>query len=196
MCVRPHFCLLPIAYALRLLAVATAVPVLPAETSGGALSCQNIVLPMEDGATYRESVRNEDYRFAAVIPAGKTGWGVEAPAPFHGFTMFLDGDGRYRAGESCIDLYVGVRVSLPEDSSQESAGRRVRNRVDVGNRRGFEVVDKETVGGRPFLVVTVNVDLPRPSGSDYMSLTLISPANRYTANRKVFDKFLSDLTFW
>ena len=29
-----------------------------------------------------------------------------------------------------------------------------------------------------------------------MSLTLISPANKYPSNRRTFDKFLSDLTFW
>lgn len=182
---------------LELLAVAIAMPTLFADTSAAALSCQNIVLPMEDGATYKGLVRNEDYRFSAVIPPYKTGWGVREPAPFHGFIVFLDGKGQYREGHSCIDLHVGVRVVLPEDDSERAMAHTVEKPVTVGNRKGLEIIERETLGGRPFLVATVHLDLPIASGgSDYVSVTLISPADKYAVNRKIFDKFLSDLSFW
>jgi len=188
---------MPLTYTTALLAVIWAVSALSAATQEAALSCQNIATPMEDGARYTGVVRNEDYRFSAIIPPGRAGWGVRAPAPFHGFIVPLDGSGRYREGESCIDLYVGVRVRLPEDDSEKPLARAIERPATVGNQEGSERVDRELVGGEPFTVVTIRVDLPHPSSRQgYMSLTLISPASKYARNRRTFDRFLSDLTFW
>jgi hypothetical protein len=188
---------MPLTYTAAFLAVICAVSALSAATQEAGLSCQNIAAPMEDGARYTGVVRNEDYRFSAIIPPGRAGWGVRAPAPFHGFIVPLDGSGRYREGESCIDLYVGVRVRLPEDDSERQLARAIKRPTTVGNQEGSERIEKEVVGGRPFTVVTIRVDLRHPSsGQGYMSLTLISPANKYPSNRRTFDKFLSDLTFW
>jgi hypothetical protein len=178
-------------------AIAIVILALPAETSAAVLTCQNMVIPMEGGAEYRGMVRNEDYRFSVSIPSGKVGWGVRSPAPFHGFTVFLDGSSEYRKGDSCIDLGVGVRVVLPEDESEKAGAHVAGKPVTIGNRTGVEVINKEVLGNREFWVVTVYVDLPRSSGeSDYVSVTFISPAAKYAVNRKTFNKFLSGITFW
>jgi len=180
-----------------LLVIATTALVLPPGTSAAAQSCQNIVLPMKGGSIYTGVVRNEEYRFSAIVPTGKVGWGVSSPAPFHGFIMFLDGSSRYREGDSCIDFSVRVLVSPPEERPEKAAARNKAKAVTLGNRRGWEEVDREMIGARSFTVVTVLVELPRPLGqAEVVSVVLISPTDRYVTNRRTFDRFLSDLTFW
>jgi len=161
------------------------------------LTCQNIVLPMKDGATYTGVVRNEDYRFTAIIPPGRKAWGVAPPAPFHGFVLFLDGNGRHREGDSCVDFEVGVRVILPGDDSKDHAEGTTARPVTVGNRTGSETIIQEEINGSIFVIANVRLDLARSiSRSDYVSLTFVSPIKTYTANRKIFDRFMSGLTFW
>ena len=86
---------------------------------------------------------------------------------------------------------------LPGDTEKPEDHHGVGKPVTVGNRKGYEIVERETLRGQPFLVVTVHLDLPRSSGeSDYVSMTLISPTNTYAAHRRVFDGFISSLRFW
>ena len=60
----------------------------------------------ENGVAYRGDVKIDDYKFAANVPKGLTGWGGVAPnAPFHGFTMLLD-----QSLRSCILFEVHLRV--------------------------------------------------------------------------------------
>jgi hypothetical protein len=179
------------------LSVAVAMATPSANASNAPLSCQNIVLPMEDGAQYRGQVKNYEYRFSAVIPGNKIGWGVREPAPFHGFIIFLDGRGQYREGDSCIDLQVGVRVDLPEDDSEKQVGRTIEKSVTIGNKKGLEIVEKYIVGGRPFFASTIRVDRVTGSGgSDYLAVTLITPSDEHAANRKIFNRFLAGIKFW
>ncbi len=62
------------------------------------------------GVDYRGRVMIDDYKFAANIPKGMSGWGgVASSAPFHGFTIFLD-----RSMRTCIVLEIHIRVDRPD----------------------------------------------------------------------------------
>lgn len=182
----------------QFLAVAMVMAMPPSATPTAILSCQNAVLPMEDGTQYLGLVQSERYRFSAQVPHDRVGWGVQAPAPFHGFIVFLDGEGRYREGDSCIDLYVGTQVDLSGDETATSKDRRPERAVMIGGKKGSEIIERETTAtGRSFVIASVRLNLPLASGeSDQISVMLITPSEKYRTNRRIFDRFLAGMRFW
>lgn len=68
------------------------------------------------GSAFRGTVRNDDYAVSVQIPKGLVGWeGTDPPAPFHGFTIFLDPQ-----MTACIVFEVHIRVD--EDDTLKPHG--------------------------------------------------------------------------
>ena len=127
-------------------------------TSGRTVrTCNEATLARPDrGVAYRGRVQNSDYRLAVTIPDGLVGWGAAPEAPFHGFTIFLN-SGR----TSCIIFEVHLHVELPEDRNAINPSDERGHRIDVGNRRGWQLVESGQIGGSTVTNVNIALELPR-----------------------------------
>jgi hypothetical protein len=109
-------------------------------------------------------LQNSDYRFSVTIPDGAIGWGAGLGAPFHGFIVYLGEDVRR---PSCIDLKIGLRLDLPEDSQASNSKPVAAKDVKVGNLAGKETQIRGSIDGVSFGNIIVSVELHR--GSDIIS---------------------------
>jgi hypothetical protein len=142
------------------------------------------------GEAYKGTVRNETYRFQAVLLPGSTGWGGTPGAPFHGFIIFLN-NGR----TACIDFEVHVFVELFEDQPHPRALEGER-RIQVGGKAGTLNIVRGAIEGTPFENQTVRLKRLRPGRRDDFTITFITPVPDKDETELLFEKFLSQLTFW
>jgi len=161
-------------------------------TSGRKIStCNEVTLARPGrGVAYRGLVQNSDYGLAVTIPDGLVGWGAAPEAPFHGFTIFLD-SGR----TSCIIFEVHLRVELPEDRNVINPGAERGHRIDVGNRRGWQVVESGQIGGSTVRNVNVALELPHRGYVNDANITFITPNDGTGINGLVFKRFLESFHF-
>jgi hypothetical protein len=116
-------------------------------------------------------------------------WEAAPYAPFHGFTIFLNGAGTLERS-SCIILEVRLGVVPPDDSEHEPLSRPL-TRVKVGNRT-------KTIGlraGIRYENLGVYVELPREGYTNDLSVRLLTPATERRKNESIFRSFLASLTF-
>jgi hypothetical protein len=144
------------------------------------------------GASYRGTFENGDYRFAVKVPPGLIGWGgVADGAPFHRFVIYLDPK---ICGESCIGLYVGIHLDLPEDrtgGNELLSGTRRR----VGNRAGTQQVIRGVVGGKKFENILIELQLTYKEDRNDFGITLVTPTSLAKKTRPIFERFVSSLRF-
>jgi hypothetical protein len=139
-----------------------------------------------NGVAYSGTVTNDDYRLTLTIPDGLTGWGAAPHAPFHGFSIFLDG--------ACIAFEVHIRLDLPEDT--RGPVRELKRRVKIGGRPGFEVSRRGVVDGVPIENRLIFVELNRKDRQDDVSITLATPATDAKKNNEIFERLLASLRFY
>jgi len=138
------------------------------------------------GAAYKGTVTNDDYRLTLTIPSGLTGWGAALYAPFHGFSIFLDG--------ACILFEVHIRVDIPEDVERPTA--EPQKHVSIGGRAGFETIRTGTVHGVPFENRIVSLELNRKNEQDEVTFTLASRVAAAKKNNELFDRLVGSLLFY
>ena len=137
------------------------------------------------GTAYRGTVRNDDYRFVADVPAGMTGWsGVASGAPFHGFTIFLES-----SPQSCIVFDIHLRVD-EEDGPRMPAGVPM-----FGGATGEERVARGTARGVRLRTVVTTFSRRRAHETDDGSVTLITPEDDVRRTEPVYREFLQKLRF-
>jgi hypothetical protein len=139
---------------------------------------------------YRGAFSNSDYGVSARIPDGLEGWGSDANAPFHGFAVFLtQRDDEARA--SCIALYLGLDVVLPEDAPHVPRPGFVP--VRIGNRNGIEYASTGVIGGVPLLNVTVFAEFSRRGEANVLRVSLVTPTADRRKTEPLFRAFLASL---
>jgi hypothetical protein len=130
-------------------------------------------------------VTSEVYALRAVVPPGLTGWGVAAPAPFHGFAIFLPGS------PGCVVFEIHIRV---DDDDVVTPERAVR--VRVGNLDGWEEEVAGDAGGVEWTNVTAYFAFHHHGDHfDDGSITLAVPTALRASGETVFWRFLADLRF-
>ena len=144
----------------------------------------------QPGITYAGAVSNGDYRFDAKIPEGLIGLGSAPGAPFHGFAIFID-------KSSCIVFMIHHRVlPLTDDTPPAPTYQKKLARVQVGNRKGFEMSMIGATQGRRYLNTNVLVDLPRSGYENDVSITFVTPTENRSTTEPIFREFLDSFWFW
>jgi hypothetical protein len=183
--------------------VATFVAVSAPASSGGLTPHRSDVLTCaaatsaepKHGVAYEGVVTNDDYHFSAVIPNGLTGWGAASNAPFHGFAVFFSKAGPPER-TSCITLYVGLELTLPEDPPRSSRPRPGYVPVKIGNRRGVQYTTVGSHQGVRLENVTVLLDLPRDGYTNGLRVALVTPLVDREKTEPIFRAFLSSFRLW
>lgn len=172
----------------------------------GISTCDAIKIPPRDsGARYEGMIRNDDYRFSAVVPPHLTGWGAASGAPFHGFTIYLSAD-----AQSCIDFSIAIHVSLPEDEkrARHSIKSDSRSRIKKIKGNGWTGIETTTRGqrqGTSFDNIDITFSILRTtpvagaapiSNMIDVGITLVTPTLDRNRTEAVFREFLAQLTFW
>jgi hypothetical protein len=149
-------------------------------------------------------IRNDDYRFSAVIPPHLTGWGAASGAPFHGFTIYLPND-----AQSCIDFSIAIHVSLPEDErhAQHSPKSDSRSHIKKIKGNGWIGIETTTRGrrhGASFDNIDITFSVPRItpvegeqpiSSMTDVGITLVTPTQDRNRTEAVFREFMAQLIF-
>jgi hypothetical protein len=156
------------------------------------LTCDTITLGRQGkGIEYKGTVQNSDYRFSATLPDHLVGWGAGPTAPFHGFTIYFSGGSNQM---SCINFSISKYIDLgDEQEANQETPHTVK--VRVGNRVGTLSSASGISEGVPFDNYTVSLSVPRSSGQDLVSVTLVTPKQDARKTKPVFDRFLSHLYF-
>lgn len=145
------------------------------------------------GVAYRNTVRNDDYHFSVRIPDDLVGWGAAYSAPFHGFTIFLPGDG------ACIEFRIAMEVLLPEDNVS-AGGRPLTSGIRVGNRVGEQTNQVGAVRGTDVENIVVSLQVPHgseahDSDTHDINVTLITTKADAARNRRILAQFLCSFHF-
>ena len=145
------------------------------------------------GVPYRGTVRNDDYRFSATIPNGLVGWGADPRAPFHGFSIFINPEGKTR---SCIVFQIGIHI----DRNEEKPGldrKDVRlERITVGGRPATRTSAATLVKGRTYENVHVGLQVLHKKGDVHdVEIVLVTPENDAVTTKAVFEKFIASFRF-
>jgi len=160
------------------------------QTEGGISACAEMSNARPGfGVAYSGQVDNADYRFAAKIPSGLTGWGAGPGAPFHGFIIYL-------SHNACVNFEVGIDVELPEDALGQGGGRSdVGRKVKVGNRSGTRTSATGTINGVAFENVRITLEIVRPDRRDHVDVTLIAPVSEKAEAEAKLQEFIDRLRF-
>ena len=154
-------------------------------TATSVVSCKQVTTAKPHvGVAYRGGVTNEDYKFTAKIPAGLTGWsGVDASAPFHGFTIFLD-----PARRSCIYFEVHLRV----DNADAPARPVDAINMSLGKAKAWQIASgKAGSSGN----VTTGFSFDNGGDVDEGQILLVAPAGELKRVKPLYEAFLKSLRF-
>ena len=145
------------------------------------------------GASYKGTVRNEDYRFSATIPDGLVGWGAAPNAPFHGFTIFINSEANTR---SCIVFRIAIHVDLEGDEAAPETGDVRLERITVGGRTATRTSSVGSVGGTLYENVNVSLQIPHKKDDIHdVEIVLVTPKSDAFKTRTLFDRFIASLRF-
>ena len=119
------------------------------------------------GASYRGTLRIDDYKLAFTIPQGLTGWGADPVAPFHGFTIFLASDDDR---SSCIIFEIYLRVEPGQTGT-----RRHGVKTMIGDVPAWKENATGAINGTELTNVTVRFSYAHDREVDDGTVRLVTP---------------------
>jgi len=140
------------------------------------------------GRLFKGVVKNEDYRFAAIIPNGHSAWdGVADSAPFHGFTIFLDPE-----GSACIDFKIGLRI----DAESVPEGLKGKGSIRLGKANAWQWMATESIDGKPVTNMTTLLTHHFKNSVFDGEVRLISPKGQVKKYIAAYNSFVQSLRFY
>lgn len=152
-------------------------------------SCAETTLTVPgNGRLFKGAVKNEDYRFTAIIPNGHSAWdGVDDAAPFHGFTIFLDPE-----GTACINFKIGLRIDA--ESALEGLNR--NGGIRLGKASAWQWTSTEYVDGKPVSNMTTLLTHHFKNNVFDGEVRLISPKGQVKRYIAAYNSFIQSLRFY
>jgi hypothetical protein len=139
------------------------------------------------GSAFSGTVRNDDYAFSVQIPNGLVGWaGVDPPAPFHGFTIFLDPQ-----MTTCIVFEVHIRV----DEDDTSKPRRSAALMRLGEASAWQAIREGRVADADMTNISTVFSFEQSDQIDDGEVLLIAPTAKLPTAKRVYETFMRSLVF-
>jgi hypothetical protein len=157
--------------------------------SGQVRLCSQISLARPGfGASYRGTVRNDDYRVSLTIPDGLTGWGAGPVAPFHGFTIFLPSDDDQSI---CIIFEIHLRVDIGQPEAKPRG-----EKITVGGIAAWQEETTGTIDGKQFTNIAVRFSVVHRKEVDDGTVWLVTRTKDLSRDRPIFERFLAQTKFY
>jgi len=152
-------------------------------------SCAETTLAMPgNGRLFKGAVKNEDYRFTAVIPKGLSAWdGADDVAPFHGFTIFLDPE-----GVACIDFKIGLRI----DADSVPEGLNGKGGIKLGKANAWQWTSAKDADGKPVSNMTTVLTYRFKNSVFDGEVRLISPQGQVKTYIAAYNSFVRSVRFY
>jgi hypothetical protein len=136
------------------------------------------------GVRYTGHVESSDYRMSLTIPKGRSGWGADFHAPFHGFVIYLDD-----ARKACVVFEIHIRVDeaeIPERPKRSAL-------IHLGSLPAWQLERRWDERGVPMVNIETGFTSTDGKAIHDGSLLLISPALTIPTTRPVYESILSSL---
>ena len=145
-----------------------------------------------DGLTYA----NADYGYAVRIPNGQMAWRSTAPAPNHGFSIYL-GDKRSIEVDASFDsALLGSTSAVAEDVANDVNGaQNAKMPETLGNRSAERIVQSWPNSDRRRVIVARWNDSSGPGDAIVFTLTLETTLATYEQDRKTFNTTVRSFRF-